>query len=291
MSILVLGRSGQLATALAEVASSSTPLRLAGRPELDMAEEGSAAALIEATRPSLVINTAAYTAVDQAEAEPAAAHRINAEAVGEAAAAAHSVGASFVHVSTDYVFDGSAGAPWTEDRPVAPLNSYGRSKLAGEEALRRANPDHLILRTSWLYGATGQNFVLTMLRLAQSRPEVRVVDDQRGCPTEVGDLARALLALAQRRLGGDRAGWGETYHLTGSEACSWAGFAQALFAEAGSLGWPAARVVPIPSADYPTPARRPLYSVLDCSKAERQFGLTLPGFREAVPKLLRRLQG
>lgn len=287
----MIGQSGQVAQSLAELAAGRPDISFAGRPEVDLAKPGSAAQLIAERRPALVINAAAYTAVDRAEEEGRLAFRINAEAVAEIGTAAAAIGAPVIHPSTDYVFAGTAPGAVQEVEPIAPINSYGASKAAGEAALREAQADHLILRTSWVYSRFGSNFVRTMLRLAGERDEVRVVADQRGCPTSAHDLAAALLDLADRRLGGEGAGWGATYHLAGSGACSWAELAEQVFAVSGSLGGPVARIVPIPTSEFPTPARRPINSELDCSAIAERFGLRLPPWRESVPSSVAALLG
>jgi dTDP-4-dehydrorhamnose reductase len=276
LSLLVIGRTGQVAQALAATARRSgfEDLRFTDRSVIDLLQPESARRAIFDSRPELVVIAAAYTAVDRAENERDAAMRINGDAVGEVAAAAAEVGAPVIHLSTDYVFDGSGEGAYRENDTTCPVNFYGASKLAGEEALRAAQVDHLILRTSWVYAPTGTNFVKTMLRLAADREEVRVVADQRGCPSSAGDLADAILGLALKRLrAGSREGWGETYHLAGQGVCSWAEFAGHVFEQSRTLGGPHARVVPIPSSEYPTPARRPANSELDCGRIAQVFGV------------------
>lgn len=284
MRVLVIGRQGQVARCLAERAPLHPTLQLAfaGRPEIDLEVAGSAAARIAHEQPDLVINAAAYTAVDLAESEPDRAFRINAEAVGEMARAAAECSAAFVHLSTDYVFDGHSTRPWREEDPTGPLNTYGASKLAGEGQVRLAGPDHLVLRTSWVYSAFGTNFARTMLSAARKNAQLRVVDDQHGCPTSAGDLASAILALAERRMKGDAAGWGEIYHLTGSEQCSWADFAEALFEESGKLGQPVPCIERISTSAWPTAAMRPRYSVLNCEKAAERLNIRLPRLRQSI---------
>jgi dTDP-4-dehydrorhamnose reductase len=222
--------------------------------------------------------------VDQAESEPELAFRINGDAAGEVAAATREIGAKIVQISTDYVFDGEADTPYVEDAPTAPLGVYGRSKLAGEEQVRAANPDHLIVRTSWVYSPFGHNFVKTMLRLAADRDELRIVSDQQGCPTNALDLADALLtALPRVRT------WGATYHLAAPEPCSWADLASAVFETSRSLGGPSAKIIPITTAEYPTPARRPMHSALDSSRFARDFGIRLPDWHSSVADVVERL--
>jgi dTDP-4-dehydrorhamnose reductase len=287
MRLLVTGRDGQVARSLAERAGdySMLDLHFAARPDCDLAVPGSAAAAIREAKPALVIGAAAYTAVDKAEQEPELAQRINADAAGEIAAAAAEVGAPVIHLSTDYVFGGTGSAAMREDEPIAPLGTYGRTKAAGEDAVRAGQGDHLILRTAWVYSPFGANFVKTMLRLARDREEIAVVADQVGSPTNALDLADVVLALADRRLRGDAAGWGETYHTAGQGQASWADFAYEIMSLSGS----ASRIRPIPTADFPTPAQRPSWSVLDGSKLNASFGLALPDWRSSLPGVVARL--
>lgn len=291
MRLLVTGRQGQLARSIAERAADHPSLEIifTSRADADLSSSGSVAAVIAAIQPDLIVNAAAYTAVDQAEGEPALAFRINAEGAGEAAAAALEVGAAVIQLSTDYVFDGRAGEPYREDAPTEPLSVYGRSKLAGEEAVRRGNPDHLILRTSWVYSPFGRNFVRTMLSLAAQKDVLEVVDDQVGCPTSALDLAGAILAIVQRWQEGDRTGLGETYHLAGSGSASWYELAGEIMGQCRRLGLPTAQVQPIATADWPTKATRPAQAMLDCSKIERDLGLRLPEWRRSVAQTVERL--
>ena len=290
MKLLVTGREGQLARSIAERAPDHAGLAIVftSRSEADLSSSGSVAEAIAAVRPDLVVNAAAYTAVDQAEEEPALAFRINAEGAGEAAAAARKVGAAFIQISTDYVFDGAAAEPYREDAPTEPLSVYGRSKLAGEKAVRAVNPEHVILRTAWVYSPFGRNFVRTMLTMAD-RQVLRVVDDQRGCPTSALDFAEAILQIAGRWQGGDRTGLGETFHLAGGGSASWFDFAVEIMDQCRRLGLPAAEVRPIATADWPTKAMRPANAVLDCSKIERDLGLRLPDWRRSVAETVERL--
>lgn len=247
---------------------------------------GAVAAAIGAHAPDLVINAAAYTAVDRAEEDRAAAFRINAEAVGEIAEAAAAAGAALIHISTDYVFDGTKPAPYREDDPVGPVNVYGASKLAGERAALATNPRTVILRTAWVYAPWGRNFVTTMLRLGAERDRIRVVGDQTGCPTSAIDLARACLAIAPR-LGGagaDADFWG-IHHFAGTgPPASWAAFATEVFRFAETLGQAAPAIEAIPSADYPAAAQRPANSALDCSKYARVFGAAPPEWRSSLAR-------
>ena len=291
MRLLLIGRDGQLARSLAERAADHPDIDLvtSSRAEADLSSSGSVAARIAEVRPDLVVNAAAYTAVDQAEDEPALAFRINGEGAGEAAAAARDVGAPIIQLSTDYVFDGRASEPYREDAPVNPLSVYGRSKLEGEEAVRAANPDHLILRTAWVYSPFGRNFVKTMVAAAGQRDVLTVVGDQQGCPTSALDLADVILAIAGRWGRGDRIWLGQTYHLAGAGSASWAELALETMAQCRRLGLPAAEVTPIRTADWPTKAERPAYAVLDCTGIERDLGVRLPLWRESVARTVERL--
>ena len=291
MRVLVLGRSGQVARSLTERAAEWPGLTLvcAGRPELDLAEAGSAERLIHAFVPDLVINAAAYTAVDQAEDEPETAFRVNADAAGEAAAAARAQGAGLIHLSTDYVFDGRASEPYREDAPTSPLSVYGRSKLAGEEQARSAHPDAMVLRTSWVFSPFGRNFVKSIAAAAKERDRLTVVDDQHGSPTSALDLAGAILAIADGWVRGETGARGQTYHLAGAGSASWLELALQVMAECRKLGRPAAEVDPISTSQWPAKAVRPAYSVLDCTRIERELGMSLPDWRSSVARTVERL--
>jgi dTDP-4-dehydrorhamnose reductase len=293
MRLLIAGWQGQVARALVELgpAAPDVDAFAVGRPGLDLCEAATITRAMTDVRPDVIINAAAYTAVDKAESEPEAAFALNRDGARLLAEAAAKRGAALIHVSTDYVFDGSKTAPYAEGDPTAPLNVYGRSKLEGEEAVRAANPRHVIVRTAWLHSATGTNFVRTMLRLAGERPSLRVVDDQVGSPTYAPHLARALLDIARQVSGAQsqsQSPWG-TYHIAGSGAVSWCGLAREIFRVASAQGGPSAEVAAITTADYPTPARRPMNSRLDCAKAARVFGVTLPDWREGVSECVSRL--
>ena len=278
MKILVTGRHGQLAQSLAKCGGER--VQLIGRPELDLAIPGSARTAIRGVVPDLIVNAAAFTAVDLAETEQAGAMRINAAAAGEIAA----LGIPLIHLSTDYVFDGAATTPYVETAPTAPINIYGRTKLAGEEAVRAASPDHLILRTSWLVSPFGRNFVRSMVELGQQRDTLSVVADQHGNPTSALDLAEAILAIADTGLTP-----GQTYHLAGTGIASWFDLAVAVQDELTRLGRRSARIIPITTADWPTPARRPTYSALDSGKVARDFGVTMPDWRASLRPIVERL--
>jgi dTDP-4-dehydrorhamnose reductase len=292
MKILVTGAHGQLARSLVERASGLAGIELiaVGRPTFDLAIPGSAEQLVRKESPDLVINTAADTDVDGAEEHQQLAMRLNAEGAGDVAAAAAAAGAPIIQLSTDYVFDGKSSKPYLEDAPTGPLNAYGRTKLAGEEAVRGANPDHLIIRTSWVYSPFGHNFVKTMFEAAGERDELRVVADQRGSPTSALDLAGALLELAQHwRRDGRPTSLGQTYHLAGSGEASWHELAEEVVGQRKKLGLRAARVVPIPWKDWPMRAVRPNYSMLDSDKFARDWGIRLPDWRQSVAEVVKRL--
>ncbi len=274
--ILVIGRNGQLAVSLSRLVwPAGAAVVCRGRDDFDLTDQESTLALVRAERPAVIINAAAYTAVDRAESEPEAAYALNRDGPAHLAASAAAVGVPLIHVSTDYVFDGGKSSPWTEDDPVAPLGVYGASKAAGEQAVRERLDAHLIIRTSWVHAPFGTNFVRTMLRLGRERPELGVVDDQIGRPTYAPDLAQALATLAMTLVHGRRDGFG-TFHLDGGgEPVSWYGFATAIFARAAAQGSPTPHLRPITTAEYPTPARRPANSVLSSARIRAVHGLEL----------------
>lgn len=279
MRLLIFGQSGQVARELARRGPDALFL---GRDKADLSDPAACAAAIRQHRPEAVINAAAWTAVDHAEAEEAAALAVNGTAPGAMARACADLGAPLVHISTDYVFDGSGSRPWKPDARPAPLNAYGRTKLAGEEAVRAAGGAHVILRTSWVFSAHGANFVKTMLRLGRDRDRLAVVADQIGGPTPAAGIAEACLTLARALRDGAPGG---TYHHAGAPETSWAGFARETFRQAGM----AVTVTDIPTADYPTPARRPLNSRLDCSASAADFGITQPDWRQDLAQVISEL--
>ncbi|CAA9483721.1 MAG: dTDP-4-dehydrorhamnose reductase [uncultured Sphingomonadaceae bacterium] len=288
MRLMITGRDGQLVRSLIRRGANIPGLELValGRPELDLEQPGSAARAITAHRPDAIVNAAAYTAVDQAEDEPDRAVRINGEAAGEIAAAAAALGAPLIQLSTDYVFDGRAGGPRTEDAPVSPLGSYGRSKLLGEQLALAANSRTLVLRTAWVYSPFGRNFLKTMLTLARDRDALTVVADQRGNPSSALDLADGILAVLRTWEGGARVGQGGTYHLAGTGDATWCEFAAAIMVEAAAAGLPAARVSPIATAHFPTKAPRPADSTLDSSKFARDFAFRMPDWRRSTAEVI-----
>lgn len=275
--ILVVGRGGQLARALVRRgAVRGVALDVIGRPEIDLLAPETLAREIAARRPSALINAAAYTAVDKAEDEQEAARRINAEAPEMMARAAAEVGAAFVQVSTDYVFAGDKDGAYVETDPVAPQGAYGATKLEGETRSLAANTRTIVLRTAWVYDATGANFVRTMLRLASSRDELGVVADQRGCPTFADDLADAALSVALNPVQGG------VYHCAGAGETTWASFAEEIFAQAAARGGPSANVRHITTAEFPTRAKRPANSRLDCAKLAKDYGVGMRPWRDAL---------
>jgi dTDP-4-dehydrorhamnose reductase len=284
--ILVTGGTGQLASALAARA----PVRRVGRPDFDFDQPATIEAVFQAVQPRLVVNAAAYTAVDKAETDQDAAYRANRDGPAMLARLCATAGIPFIHISTDYVFDGLKPTPYVESDPVAPQGVYGRSKLAGEEAVLASGAKAMILRTAWVYAETGKNFVRTMLTVGKTRDRLTVVGDQHGCPTVAGDLADAILAIVAMI---DRTGWQPQYqgifHAAGSGETTWHGLAVATFEEASRHGVRAPEVVPIATADWPTPAKRPANSRLDCGKLHATFGLRLPHWRESLTRTVDRI--
>ncbi|MCK0151957.1 dTDP-4-dehydrorhamnose reductase [Marivita sp. S6314] len=276
--ILVFGKTGQVATELQRQAE----ITALGRDQADLSNPQSCAAIIADLKPRVVINAAAYTAVDKAEEEEVLAQTINAASPGAMAGACTHLNIPFLHVSTDYVFDGTGDRAWQETDPVQPQNAYGRTKLAGEQAIRAAGARHIILRTAWVFSAHGSNFVKTMLRLSETRDALSVVNDQIGGPTPAADIAATLLKLADAMKADAKGG---TYHYAGAPHTSWAGFAQEIFAQAGRD----VTVTGIPSADYPTPATRPLNSRLDCAKLVSDFGITPADWKAGLAAVLKDL--
>lgn len=279
MNLLIFGKTGQVARELHRLAPDATYL---GRDEADLMDPAACAEAIAAHKADAIINAAAWTAVDKAETEEAAATTVNGEAPTAMARAAAAKGVPFLHISTDYVFDGTGTRPFTPGDPTAPQNAYGRSKLAGEQGVRAAGGNHLILRTSWVVSAHGANFVKTMLRLGAQRESLSVVADQIGGPTPAAAIAQALLTAAQAMTQGAQGG---THHLSGAPDTSWADFARAIMAEARLP----CRITDIPSSDYPTPAKRPLNSRLDCSALTTAFGIPRPNWRQDLKAIVKEL--
>ncbi len=285
MKVLVFGETGQVACALALAGPTrGITVQTLNRAQADLSDPAACAAAIMATDADAVINAAAWTAVDAAEAQEDAAHVINADSPGAMAGACADRGLPFVHISTDYVFDGSAGAPWVPDAPTAPLGAYGRTKLAGERAVIESGARAVILRTAWVFDRTGKNFVTTMLRLSETRDTLSVVGDQIGGPTPADAIADACLTIAQALV--DGTGQGGVHHFSGAPDVSWADFARAIMASAGQ----ATTVTDITTADYPTPAARPANSRLDCTSLTAAFGIPRPDWQAALTRIIEEKQ-
>ena len=284
--IVVFGGNGQLGQELARAAvTNGIPLTAVGRSSVEIADRAAVERALGTLRPSLVVNAAAYTKVDQAETDVEAAERGNALGPGILAAACAAAGVPLVHISTDYVFDGMKAGPYVETDRIAPLGVYGRTKAAGEQAVRAALGHHVILRTAWVYGEFGTNFLKTMVRLARERDELRVVADQSGCPTSTRDLAAAILRIAPRLAAGEPV-WG-TYHFAGKGTTTWHGFAQRIVAAQAPLTGRSPSVVAIATADYPTRALRPANSAFDCSRFADVFGLHARPWTEEADDITR----
>jgi dTDP-4-dehydrorhamnose reductase len=279
--IVVFGGAGQLGRELFRAAAArKVALQALTRAEADIADAAGVAAALTRWQPDLVVNAAAYTNVDGAETHFAEARRANELGPAVIAEACAEAGAAMVHISTDYVFDGSKHGAYRENDPIRPVNTYGRSKAAGEDAVRRALDRHVILRTAWLYSEFGRNFLKTILQLAATRDELRIVADQHGSPTSARELAEAILHITPRLAAGPRLAG--TYHFTADGATTWHGFANCIVAAAAPITGRNPRVTPITTADYPTPAKRPANSRLDCSSFAGTFGLSPRPWREAV---------
>jgi len=285
LKILISGQQGQVSRELQARLGDLGQLHVLGRDQLDLAHPERIAERVRAIAPDLIINAAAHTAVDQAESEPELAYAINATAPGIFAEEAARLGVPLIHYSTDYVFDGSKAGRYTEDDATNPLGVYGSSKLAGEQAIAAAGGQHLILRTSWVYSTEGRNFLLTMQRLLQEKPQLRVVADQIGAPTWAGTIADSTAQLIERWQAGQPGAWG-TYHLTARGETSWFGFAQAIGENLLERNKSCALLEPIASSAYPTPAPRPLNSRLDCSRLLKEWAVSQPDWRDALQQCL-----
>lgn len=285
LKILITGQHGQVSQALQQRLPPLGELIVLGREQLDLTNADQIRQQVRAHRPDLIINAAAHTAVDQAESEPEVAFAINAIAPGILAEEAKALGAPLIHYSTDYVFDGSKPAPYTEADTPNPLGVYGQSKLAGEQAIAAVGGEHLILRTSWVYSNHGKNFLLTMQRLLQEKPQMRIVADQIGAPTWAGTIADSTRALIEHWQAGAAGAWG-VYHLTAQGETSWFGFAQAIGEHLRATGKACAELEAIPSSAYPTPAKRPLNSRLDCSRLQHQWHVAQPHWLDALRECL-----
>ena len=292
--ILILGSAGQVGRELQRSFTGAGELICCDRQRADLANLDQLRSVIRAAAPSVILNAAAYTAVDRAETDQQTATAINALAPRVFAEEARRLDALLVHYSTDYVFDGSKNSPWLETDPTNPLNVYGATKLAGEQAIAEVGGKHLIFRTSWVYGPHGKNFLLTMLKLGRERDQLKIVNDQTGSPTTSFAIAEVTRSIVNGVLSGTFGRvetWAGLYHMTCSDATTWAGFARAIFEQAGSLiGDRVLEVIPIESRDYPTPAARPLYSVLSNEKLFGRFGVRLPPWTDGLHVALNRLR-
>lgn len=288
--IAVTGRNGQVVRSLVErAAGTDVDVTCVGRPALDLGKPDTIESALASVAADVIVSAAAYTDVNKAEVEGERADIINGRAPGLLAARANALGIPLIHLSTDYVFDGAKPEPYTERDPVGPINAYGRSKAAGERAVARAHPRHVILRASWVYSPFNRNFVRTMLDLARTQDTVRVVADQVGNPTAASDIADGILAVALDLVegrGDERYG---TFHMAAAGTASWAEFATAIFSASSQRGGPSARVVPIASAEYQTPARRPANSRLDCAKLARVYGVSLPHWQSSLGSCVGRI--
>jgi dTDP-4-dehydrorhamnose reductase len=297
LRLVVTGRNGQVARALTELAGirSEIPPEVSvftlSRPDFDLAADADFAGRIAGLKPDVIVNAAAYTAVDRAESERDLAFSINAEGAGRVAQAADLLGVPIIQLSTDYVFNGNLARPYVEDDSTDPVNFYGVTKLAGEAAVCSATPNHVILRTSWVYAPFGQNFVLTMLKLGAQRDELRVVGDQHGTPTSALDLATTIATIARHLVDRpeDRSLRG-IFHMTNGGATTWAGFASEIFRLATERGGSYARVISIPTSQYPTPAKRPASSRLATAKLAERYGVRPPPWTNALRNVVDRIR-
>jgi dTDP-4-dehydrorhamnose reductase len=282
--LVIGGLDGQVASALNAVDAPDIEIVVSGPPETDLTRPATLEAALDAVRPEVVICTGAYTAVDAAEANAELVQRINGDGPAALAKACAAADISLIHLSTDYVFSGEKPTPYVETDRTGPRSLYGQSKLSGEQGVMLAGGRHVILRMSWVYDARGKNFVRTMLRLARTREDIGVVDDQHGRPTYAPDAAEALIAIA-RRLTTDRTAPSGVFHMTGQgEVCTWRIFAEAVFALSSARGGPVARVKPLTTLEYPTPAQRPANSALDCARLKAAFGVALPPWRQSLDR-------
>jgi dTDP-4-dehydrorhamnose reductase len=291
--ILLFGSDGQIGSRLAQLLTAPLEVVRCGRSEADLSDASTIRNVIRGSKPDVIINVAAYTAVDQAEKEPALARAVNAIAPGVMAEEAARLKSLLVHFSTDYVFDGRKSGPYTEEDTPAPLNVYGQSKLEGELHIQAADADYLILRTSWVYDSRGRNFLLTMLRLGRERDELRIVNDQTGIPNWAQAVAETVVDAMRHRSDADgRARLKGIYHVSAKGPATWFEFARAIFAHPKVARMSKVpRLVPITTADYPTPARRPVNSVLGTGKLEKDFGVISPPWQEGLDRCLRTLSG
>ncbi|ARU88055.1 dTDP-4-dehydrorhamnose reductase [Pseudomonas sp. M30-35] len=290
MRVLITGAHGQVGHELVRLAPAGFTAIGLGSTELDISNPDQVVSKLGELQPQLIINAAAYTAVDKAESDSERAYAVNAKGAENLATVAAKLGVPLLHISTDYVFSGDANSPYKETDPTTPTGVYGASKLAGEQAVANHCAQHIIMRTSWVFGAHGNNFVKTMLRLAQTRDELGVVADQHGCPTSAASIAKALWALASQYRDRGSLNWG-IYHFSNTPATTWHGFAEEIFQQAVAFEQlaKAPKVNPINTVNYPTPARRPAWSVMDCSLIEEKLNIAQSDWREELSEVLKEL--
>ncbi len=282
MRLAVTGKNGQVVSALQALAGPGLEIVALGRPELDLARPDTVFKALRDAKPDVVVSAAAYTAVDKAESEPDIAFAVNRDGAKAVARAANDIGVPVIHISTDYVFDGTKTTAYVENDPTGPASVYGRSKLEGEQAVSESTDNYAVLRTAWVYSEYGSNFVKTMLRLSENRDEINVVADQFGCPTSANDIAIAIVSIAKRLATDPSAHLRGVFHMSGTGETNWAGFAKQIFAFSADNGGKSIVVNDITTAQYPTPARRPANSRLDCSKLEEVYGIRLPEWQTST---------
>ncbi|NSY71881.1 dTDP-4-dehydrorhamnose reductase [Agrobacterium tumefaciens] len=282
MRLAVTGKNGQVVSALQALAGPDLAIVTLGRPELDLARPDTVLKALREAKPDVVVSAAAYTAVDKAESEPDIAFAVNRDGAEAVARAANDIGVPIIHISTDYVFDGTKTTAYVENDPTGPASVYGRSKLEGEQAVSESTDNHAILRTAWVYSEYGSNFVKTMLRLSESRDEINVVADQFGCPTSANDIAIAIVSIARKLATDPSAHLRGVFHMSGTGETNWAGFAKQIFAFSAENGGKSVVVNDITTEQYPTPAQRPANSRLDCSKLEEVYGIRLPEWQTST---------
>lgn len=282
MRLAVTGKNGQVVSALLALASAELEIVALGRPELDLTQPETVLKALREVKPDAVVSAAAYTAVDKAESEPDIAFAVNRDGARAVAQAASDLGIPLIHLSTDYVFDGAKDTAYVESDPTGPTSVYGRSKLEGERAVSEATDNYVVLRTAWVYSEYGNNFVKTMLRLGENRDEINVVADQFGCPTSANDIAAAVVTIARKLVEDSSAPLRGVFHLSGTGETNWANFAKQIFAFSAETGGKSIVVNDITTAQYPTPARRPANSRLDCSKLEEVYGIKLPSWQTST---------
>ncbi|MDP9562455.1 MULTISPECIES: dTDP-4-dehydrorhamnose reductase [Agrobacterium] len=282
MRLAVTGKNGQVVSALQALAGPDLEIVALGRPELDLARPDTVFKALREAKPDVVVSAAAYTAVDKAESEPDIAFAVNRDGAKAVARAANDIGVPVIHISTDYVFDGTKATAYVENDPTGPASVYGRSKLEGEQAVSESTDNYAVLRTAWVYSEYGSNFVKTMLRLSESRDEINVVADQFGCPTSANDIAIAIVSIAKRLATDPSAHLRGVFHVSGTGETNWAGFAKQIFAFSAENGGKSIVVNDITTAQYPTPARRPANSRLDCCKLEEVYGIRLPEWQTST---------